>query len=393
MRRTEERSLGARSCQSQPTPDPLARFASPTHRRPTTGPPRPELRVPPHAGLPHRRALPAAIAATIAAVTLLGPAMGCTRADPHTAAPFVNARTIGEIGLSPGQFSYPRAIATDGTLLYVIDKTARLQAIDPTTGRATQVATTPEHALGMPCGLTVAPDADGNTRLYVADTHYHRVLVYDPQSLDQPIDQFGTYGEAAGEFIYPTDIAVLTDHAGRAQRIYVSEYGGADRVQVFAADHTHLASIGSFGDGRAQFNRPQAIGIAMVQGAPSLVIADACNHRVGVFDLDGEPIRWIGRAGDAPGEFNYPYGLELLPDGTALIVEFGGARLQRIDLATGDSLATLGAPGGGPGQLATPWGLARIGRELFVLDSGNNRIHALEAPRHLMDRSIAQVPR
>ena len=333
-----------------------------------------------------------AAAAVGIAVLTQAAATGCTRSDPHTPAPFTNARTIGEIGLSPGQFSYPRAIATDGSLLYIIDKTARLQAIDPTTGRATQVAKTPESSLGMPCGLTIAPDAQGNQRLYLADTHYHRVLIYDPANLDQPIDEFGTYGEGLGEFIYPTDIAVLTDDAGRATRIYVSEYGGADRVQVFNADHTHRASIGTFGDGPNQFNRPQALGITTLEGAPALVITDACNHRVGVFDLEGTPVRWIGAPGDAPGQFNYPYGLELLPDGTALIVEFGNARIQRIDLTTGESIATLGEPGGGTGQLTTPWGLARIGQELFILDSGNNRIQVLDAPRHLLDRAIAQVP-
>lgn len=348
--------------------------------------------MPPRAAPSHRRALIAATAAGIAVLTQAA-ATGCTRTEPHAAAPLDPARTIGEIGLSPGQFSYPRAIATDGRHLFVIDKTARLQAIDATTGRAAQVATTPDYTLGMPCGLTVAPDADGNTRLYVADTHYHRVLIYDPANLDEPIDQFGTYGEAAGEFIYPTDIAVLTDDEGRATRIYVSEYGGADRVQVFNAAHTHLASIGTFGDGPDEFNRPQALGITTLEGAPALVVADACNHRVGVFDLDGTPRRWIGTPGDAPGQFSYPYGLELLPDGTALVVEFGNSRIQRIDLTSGESIATLGEPGGAPGQLTTPWGLARIGSELFILDSGNNRIQVLDAPRHLLDRAIAQGAR
>src|SRR5438552_3206451 len=50
---------------------------------------------------------------------------------------------FGEVGLNPGQFTYPRAIDGDGKSLYVIDKAAHVQRMDPATGRATAMWTMP----------------------------------------------------------------------------------------------------------------------------------------------------------------------------------------------------------------------------------------------------------
>ena len=76
--------------------------------------------------------------------------------------------------------------------------------------------------------------------------------------------------------------------------------------------------------------------------------------------------------------FNYPYGLCLREDGTALVCEFGGGRVQWIDLEKGTSLGCFGVAGRGPGELASPWAVAAVGERVFVLDSGNNRVQAFD---------------
>lgn len=369
---------------------------------------------------------------------------GCDH-RPESGVAFTPAVTFGEVGAGPGQFSYPRSldvIEVGGqTHIWVVDKLARIQCVDAQTGQAVGAFRTPTWDVGKPTGITAWRSRDRafdpqigsrgeRTLLFVADTHYHRVLVYDTQAaMDAgargevspvPVLAFGEYGKGPGQLIYPTDVAVLEDASGAIQRLYVSEYGSNDRVSIYepagatiADGFAFVRSFGSFGGGGdakvVEFNRPQSLEIDPVRGW--LVVTDACNHRVGVLTLEGEPIRWMGeyepggdptlvpdggmdfadvnatRAGERTGtgagtsrvRLRYPYGLALRSDGTALVSEFGAARVHMIDLETGASLATYGVRGSGPGQLAAPWGvgLAHDSRAL-VLDSGNNRVQGFD---------------
>jgi DNA-binding beta-propeller fold protein YncE len=297
-------------------------------------------------------------------------------------------------------------IAPDTGLLWIVDKTGRVQGIDPRNGQCEALWRMPERDLGKPVGLTVAPGPDehGNwcdELLYVADTHYNRVMVYKPPAADRNTPEheptlvlrFGSYGTGPGEFRYPTDIAVTTTADGKAiDRIYVSEYGGNDRINIFDGRGAFLSSFGRFGAGRdeqpgerdVEFDRPQSISLEQVNGKTELIVVDAHNHRVGRFTPDGELICWYGgrdRPGDGPGEFRYPYGLASLGDGTVLICEFGNNRLQRIDLAAGQGLGTWGRAGRGEGELAAPWAVGILDRTAYVVDTGNNRVLAFSAPR------------
>lgn len=293
---------------------------------------------------------------------------------------------FGEPGRQPGQFMYPRAIDSDGHSLWVVDKGARIQQIDPYSGQALRGFQTPAWEQGKPTGLTIGPMPGDDPRpaLYVADTHYHRVLVYDLESgSDEPALTFGAYGTGPGQFIYPTDVAVLTDSAGRVERIYVSEYGGNDRISVFTPDLEFVSCFGDYGVAEEAdaapivFDRPQSI--AIDPSSRELIVADACNHRLGRFSLDGALLGWIG----GNDRFRYPYGLSMLDDGTVLVAEFGGNRVAHVDLRTGQDLGVLGRAGRGPGELASPWGVTTIGREVFVLDSGNNRIEVVAKPNRV----------
>lgn len=313
----------------------------------------------------------------------------CDRA-PRKPAPLEVSLTISEPGTSPGQLVYPRVLDTDRAgRIWVIDKTARVQAFDPESGDQQAMWTMPKYQLGKPTGMTFAPDGHGREVLYVADTHYHRVMVYrapDPSLLGVVegesllMTQFGEYGFDDGQFIYPTDVAVLEGESGRAERIYVSEYGGNDRISVWSKDYEFLFEIGAPGSApdAVEFDRPQSIAINAERN--ELIVTDSSNHRVGRLTLDGELIAWYGEFGEEPGQFKYPYGLELLGDGTALVCEFGNHRVQRIDLETGESRGIYGEPGRREGQLKNPWAVAAIGNQTFVLDSGNNRIFRIRTP-------------
>ncbi len=270
----------------------------------------------------------------------------------------------GHTGAGPGGFNYPRAAVIGyADRLYVVDKGGRIQAFTQE-GQFVLDWRMPAIDAGKPTGLGVA--ADG--RVFAADTHYSRVVVFSPQG--ELLGTVGSAGEGPGQFRLPTDVAV--DSRGF---IYVSEYGGNDRISKFTPDWQFVTSFGGPDAGPARQKRPQAIRIAPDD---TLWVADSCNHRICRFDADGRLLTAFGRPGDGPGELRFPYGLDLLSDGSLVVCEYGNNRLQRFS-PDGRSLGTWGRPGRGPGQLAYPWSLV-VGAEdrIFVIDSGNNRVQVLE---------------
>ncbi|MGE3107039.1 MAG: hypothetical protein AB7G11_08030 [Phycisphaerales bacterium] len=339
----------------------------------------------------------------------------CDEEAPPGAAVEVK-ETFGGLGDTPGRFAYPRCLDADpfSNTLWVIDKTGRIQQIDPGSGKCLSIWKMPLTDNGKPTGCTIALDDDGRPLLYVADTHYHRVMVY---RADEPVGRpgegglrdretptlvgsFGEYGTGPGQFIFPTDIAIIPGENGRGvRRIYVSEYGTNDRISVFGPPpgYACLFTFGTYGNDTSgeniQFDRPQSMIIAYVKSdSPTgsflpdkqLIVADARNHRIGRFSLDGALIGWFGdfrKPGDGLGQFRIPYGLHDLGDGTALIAEFGNNRVQRIDLATGMGMGTWGRPGRGEGELFNPWAVTTLGAKAYVLDSGNNRILSFAGPK------------
>jgi ABC-type Fe3+ transport system permease subunit len=306
-------------------------------------------------------------ATAVACVAALAMTPGC---DDHAEGnlPLSPTLTFGGPGRSPGQFIYPRAIDADplNEWLWVADRSGRIQRFD-FEGRPLKSWTLPSFDNGFPTGLTVAPDG----RLFVADTHEHRVAIFDADG--NLLDSFGSFGEHAGQFIFVTDVAFGADG-----RLYVSEFGGNDRVQVFDASFAFLFEFGGFGSEPGHFNRPQSL--AFSADGSELFVADAVNNRIQVFDPDGRFLRQFGTTGTGAGEFRYPYGVKLLDDGSVLITEFGNSRLQVLSPA-GAPLHVFGSIGSGPGELLAPWATAIADGRWFVLDSRNNRVHVLEDPR------------
>lgn len=339
------------------------------------------------------------VAVALAALLAGGWCAGCSSPAP-VGEPIRGARVIGGLGDTPGRLAYPRAIRASKDSIWVIDRSARVQRLDPANGECLAWFRMPEWDLGKPVGFAIAPGPTGtegwdDELLYIADTHYHRVMVvrlpeaHRPGKESQPeiVRQVGEYGTGPGQFIYPTSVAVLMSEDGKSiRRIYVGEYGGNDRVSVFDADWTFQFSFGTLGPGldpkAIEFSRPQSLELVRVGGmggATELLIADALNHRLGRFTLDGALIGWIseaGKPGTELGRFKYPYGLASLGDGTVLVSEFGGQRVQRIDVGTGKGLGAWGNGGRGDGQLAGAWAVAVFGSHAFVVDASNNRILA-----------------
>jgi DNA-binding beta-propeller fold protein YncE len=271
----------------------------------------------------------------------------------------------GRRGISEGRLQKPRAITIDGNdEIYIVDMTARIQVFD-LEGNYLRGWETPAHDVGRPTGLSV--DRDGN--ILVADTHYHRLLIYSRQG--ELLRQIGgTHGLGPGEFGFLTD--AVQDSQGN---YYISEYGELDRIHKYTRDGELIKEWGGHGRAPGEFLRPQSMAI---DEHDHLWVADSCNHRIQIFDADGKLLRVWGEAGSAPGQLYYPYGIVLDGQGHLYVVEYGNHRVQKFTLE-GESLGWWGESGREPGQLFNPWGIAQSsdGR-LFVLDTNNHRVQEIQ---------------
>lgn len=270
---------------------------------------------------------------------------------------------FGGVGLGPGQFSYPRAITAEPNgSVFVVDKNGRVQRFSPD-GVFETFWRMPETEYGKPVGLKVHPDG----RIFVADTHYHRVMIFDRDG--NPLGSFGSEGFGDGQFQLPTDVAF--DNQGH---IYVSEYYGNDRITKWSSDWKFVAAFGETEIEGRRLTRPTGLAIDEEQ---TLWVADACNHRLVRFSLDGEVLAAFGRFGQEPGEMRYPYDVDISPENTLLVCEYEGNRLQWFT-KDGRSLRTWGRAGRAPGELFAPWGAAYgPGGRVYALDSLNSRVQII----------------
>lgn len=133
-----------------------------------------------------------------------------------------------------------------------------------------------------PHGVTIVEE-DGVERLYCVDDDGHWIGKF---TLDgKLLSQIGQRGQGApagsGEpFNRPTKVAV--DPA--SGDLYISDGYGNARVHKYRVNGEHLFSWGDYGTGPGEFNLPHSV---CTDSAGKVYVADRENHRVQVFDADG----------------------------------------------------------------------------------------------------------
>lgn len=212
----------------------------------------------------------------------------------------------------------------------------------------------------------------------------------------------GGPGAAPGQLNLPRNVAVAGDGT-----VYVADSGN-HRVQVFAADGTFLFGWGShcelYTEGRpgcldpdgpgplqtgdGQFAEPWGIAVA---ADGTVYVADTWNHRIQVFDSQGQFLRkWgtflatNGEAIGSPAGFWGPRGIAIDAAGNLYVTDTGNKRIQVFD-KDGNFLGQFGGFGVDPGRFDEPVGIAIVpladgspGGRLVVADTWNRRVQELD---------------
>ncbi|GAB4320845.1 MAG: NHL repeat-containing protein [Candidatus Sumerlaeia bacterium] len=285
---------------------------------------------------------------------------------------------IGRQGRGPGEFTYPRALCVlpDEDVL-VIDRSGRVVRMSGD-GEYRSHWDLPAWQNGTPTDLTLARDGT----VWIADTHYHRLLHYTQEGV--LLEQRGEYGDGDGQFVYPTSV----DFDGEGN-FYVTEYGEHSRVQKFTAAFEFAAAWGDPGtpsaEGWGGLSRPMKVRV-MPDG--TLLVADSCNHRLVRFSLEGAFLGAIGAEGVGPGQTRFLYDFDFDGHGRLYACDYGNNRIV-VFAADGVPLGAFGHPGTDPGGLHNPWGVAVLadGR-ILVADTWNHRLQSF--PGTILDAEPAQ---
>ena len=131
-------------------------------------------------------------------------------------------------------------------------------------------------------------------------------------------------------------------------------------------------SFGSEGSGNAQFCRPWGI-CCDQQG--HVIVGDRSNHRVQVFDSNGQFKHMFGTEGMRPGQFNRPAGVAVTREGHIVVADKDNHRIQVLKL-DGTFLFMFGSKGGNDGQMIYPYDVAvnQLDGRIAVTDTGNHRL-------------------
>jgi iron(III) transport system ATP-binding protein len=304
------------------------------------------------------RATSTAVLSTVALrCAVLCLAMGCTSENGEPE--FVVSRFDSWKVPSSGRFlPAPRGLYSDADdNVFVLDDAGRVLVYN-SQGMITQQWEMPEFAVGKPEGIWKLLDG----KIGVADTHYHRVVIFNANGTVSHM--FGTQGNGLGQFVFPVSIA--QDPHGF---LYVGEYGDKQRIQKFTVEGEYVTEFGEHGSAEGQFQRPS--GMSWQNG--EVYVVDAFNDRIQVFSDDGKFARVI-RLPEKSAPLEYPYDLRVTKDNLIYVIENKSARLTVMTL-DGTIVGRFGKPGRGMHEFYQPWDLTVLsdGRVL-VADTGNHRL-------------------
>ena len=183
----------------------------------------------------------------------------------------------------------------------------------------------------------------------------------------EPVLSFGEEGSSDGMINFPWGVAV-----NERDEIAITDHGrhGAERVQIFTSDGTHLRSFGAKGAKQGEFDYPTGI---IFDKNRNIVVADNGNHRVQLFSEQGEYLSQFGEKGNLLRQLKNPLGLS--SDDDNIIVTDNTNKLVKIFSNNGHFLRKIGERG----SFIYPFHCVRYDGKYYVSDRDKHCVNVFDS--------------
>ena len=289
----------------------------------------------------------------------------------------------GTNGTGNGQFQYPFGVTVDSSgIVHVADwGNYRVQRFVPAAP-----------------AVTISKSADESTVVAGSAVHYHVTVTNTGNVPLTGVTVTDTKAPACAGSL--ANIAVganrLVDCSYTTTHSDVGTYGNSATVDtnetapmtsstvnvtVTAAPQSELPPVfvrswGATGNAPGQFNHPYGVAVA---ASGDVYVADSSNHRIQQFTRNGEFVRAWGANGTANGQFQSPSGIAVDTTGNVYVADTVNHRIQKFT-ATGAFVTTWGTSGTGNGQFQQPYGVAvDAAGAVYVADTLNHRVQKFTA--------------
>lgn len=290
---------------------------------------------------------------------------------------FVYLDTMGTSGMGTGQISQPSGIALDPSEnIWVADllncrvvKFNRAKEVVTTIGGGFEGCNPPADSVPLKLPYDVVVDSAG--AVYVSESADNGHTIKKFSSTGDLLLTIGSFGSGDGQFNRPASMAFDRD----GNLLVVDALNR--RVQKVTPSGAFVSKFDTQVVGETTPSEPVGIGV-LSNG--DIVVSDGAVDAVKVFSSSGEFKRKFGSTGLGDGQFFSPTGIGIDAADNIIVTDDYKESVQQFN-REGTFLANIGGRGNGFGQFIRPYDVAiDKGGTVFITEGNNDRVEIFGLP-------------